>query len=215
MDPLQHPAPRRNRKRRALPAREEKYLDRGFSTNPTPTGVTVANLALIEQGTEQGQRVGSQVELRRLTCRGTIQPWAVNSPAVTFQGQRVRYILCIDHQSNRELLAPNASDLLALPATIDAHYKTEELQRFTVLYDQTWTLNPSAITAEGPGASVTSGLVTYSYDFLLSVPLHYVDPGLGQDDRLTCNNLAVFLLCDDDNANLPLVTGNVRLTYTD
>lgn len=133
---------------------ELKYSDVYQANNDITTGAFVVLLNGIASGTDSDQRIGDEV-------RATSIQWRMNfsSDPVATIPTLVRYILFWDKQANglSPVIAGGAGTTSLLDNTIVtdltlAPYNHESSDRFRVLFDKTFTLEPFSLAVGGGAA---------------------------------------------------------------
>lgn len=128
---------------------EKKYYDRLLSTIGTPSAGTITHLTTIPQGVGDTERVGDEIELRKMTIRLNLESNA--------QVGIVRFIFFQWIPSTTS--GPTVADLLVLGASgaVDntSQYRHDSRQSYRILYDRIWHLNGDI--------GVTNGQTTTSF----------------------------------------------------
>lgn len=143
------PVPSRNIRTGGFLGKELKFVDYNGQSNNTVTSwqlenPTVGCLNAIAQGDGESQRIGRKVTNRSVHVKGYITLGNSNTNRGT-SGAVVRIVLFKDTQTNGA--APTPTDVMT-PNNVNAFRNLEYTTRYQVLYDKTFTINPS-ITHDG------------------------------------------------------------------
>lgn len=149
---------------------EHKHVDINDALTPATGGTFGTNLLSLSNGTNNGTRIGSQVQVMSVEFRFLLQLPA----AATGGGGRV--ILVLDHNPNGAL--PAVGDLLDAPVNFLAPYNLDKVgnkmmgpARFRILYDKIFYINPtSSVVAAGTAIISTP---VHQRKFKITFPVHY------------------------------------------
>lgn len=120
------------------PRIEKKYVDLAAANYNCDTTGTVTLIPVIAQGAGESQRIGRQVTLRSLECRGF---FLNNSTAIT---NDVRMMIVWDKQPNKALAA--VTDILN-SASVNSFNNDQNKRRFKVLKNCDEVLCGNSLTA--------------------------------------------------------------------
>lgn len=163
----------------------------GFVTSSV--GTIGGSLVALTQGTSNGTRIGSQVQLMQLNIRAR-----VTLPGAS-TGDNLRCILVCDHGPAGGTFFPTdiieAADMLA-PYNLDKVTAGMGVNRFSILLDRTLELSPaSPIVASGTGARYRD----FNKSFKLDSPIHYAG-NAGTVSDLVKNNYAWLVISQNGQA---------------
>jgi hypothetical protein len=102
--------------------------------------------------------------VKGIRIRGVVRSESEQNQTATDYGNLIRIILCIDQQTNGSQM--NGEDLMQDPVTnssnvsINSFQNLQNLGRFRVLKDKTFTLNNPAVTYDGTNIE-QNGLVRH------------------------------------------------------
>ncbi len=162
---MTQPAPKKGVVQRIIrDSHEPKNVDTTLTTALTGTGVaTYALLNAIDQGTGGTQRTGRQVMLSHIEMRATY----VTDPS-NLTGDSVRHIVFMDRETRGG--TPSTGDLLSSVASgyaaVVSPYDFDNVpSRFTILLDETISLNPVA-------SPTTTTTTAFRYDLVRRIKLN-------------------------------------------
>jgi len=190
---------------------EKKYFDTAFvAANIPSTGAFTISWNLIPQGTSKNQRIGNKCTLVNINFHGTL---ALNNGAASpASGAKVRWIVFIDKQANGALPA-NISDLIqTMPGAttdINSFRNMDNVDRFIILKDKTYIINPSTATTV-PDNAVT--IRELKMNKKCSVPLEFSST-TGAITEIRSNNVTCLFICDPTNAMN--FSGTTRVKFSD
>lgn len=122
---------------------DDKYNSATVTDSAVSASGTVVGLLLpgIQQGTTDTTRIGNHIRVKHITVNGVIADTVPN---------RGRVIICWDRQPNGAL--PAFGEILSSP-TVDGMYNHDNVvgcggQRFTVLYDSRFAINPNIVATQ-------------------------------------------------------------------
>jgi hypothetical protein len=136
-------------------------------TELDPDLVPVASINTLvcpKQGNDINQRIGRRIAVKGIRIRGVVRSESEQNQTATDYGNLIRIILCIDQQTNGSQM--NGEDLMQDPVTnssnvsINSFQNLQNLGRFRVLKDKTFTLNNPAVTYDGTNIE-QNGLVRH------------------------------------------------------
>jgi len=201
---------------------ELKYTDTQFGVNVTTAGQLFL-LNGIPRGDSQAGRIGSQVHNTSIQGRFRIRTNIANITAPT----TLRMIIFWDRQANG-LIPQIGSDPFATsdPALLDirivqavsyAPFQRETSDRFRVLYDKLFTINPPMQREVTPATGLIASTFLYETNGKVKIPLSRTtkyDTAGNLVADINTNSLYVCFITEL-NANGPNVYGGFRLYYKD
>lgn len=160
---------------------EKKFVDAGAQTlAPQITGQALV-LSNIVQGITGSTRIGRKATITNINVKGMIH--LASGTSATTQSNRVRLCLVWDHSTNGATFS--GSDVFATAGTsdINAYRALDNLGRFTILWDKTFTINTSL--AGVSGAVLTSeAMRNFNMSVKCCIPIEYDDPAGAHANQL-------------------------------
>lgn len=196
---------------------ELKYFDTIAASPATQTGLlTLVNG--MAAGTTQITRIGAQIRMTSIQFR-----YVISNLAATLAPTSLRMLIVLDRQTNgaAPTISGSASggtlailDNAVFTSVIDQPYQYEAKQRFTILYDKRWTLNPQIQATEAAGAIVTNQIVSKCIQgyVKLNRTVKY-DNTTAAISSINTNSLHTVFITDI--ANGVTLTGGTRIYYKD
>lgn len=189
---------------------EEKFFDTTLgNTNVTTAGViTNPSLTLIPQGVTESTRVGRKCVIKSLHLRGMVTLRQSSNGAQC--ADRFRIIIYLDKQTNGNPAV--VTDILET-ATIDSFRNLANSQRFTVLHDATFAMNPTA--AEGNAAvNICERIYHLNLNRNLNFPLEFSGT-TGVIGELRSNNIGILCIASETVINVSQVRYTTRVRFLD
>jgi len=181
-----------------LPTRELKYSD-SYSTGDvavTNTGTITSIISPIVKGTEQYQRVGDSITIKRIFLRGTLSG-KQGAPETDPFYNNVRILIIQDKQGNG--VAPALADILMNPTyMINSPINMGNAWRFNVLMDKV-----IQVDYDDPQAKLTRYIKT-------NIPVHWA-----YNDADPITNNVYFVVVSDQPDDYPMIGWYIRTRYTD
>lgn len=186
---------------------EAKYVDSIFATSPNYNGSITDLTASITQGTNENQRVGTQIMLKYFRLRVR----AIGLNTSTNSSVQIRVLLVRGNAENGTIptVATTLTTLGTANATITP-YNWDNKSKQNVLYDKMVTV------ASGFSPSVSAGWQNDKM-FMKNVKLNFKStygPGTTPASALN-HGLYLILISDTTSANAPSIGCDSRLVYTD
>lgn len=183
--------------RRALATKTELKF---FDTNPSATSITTAavifSLSDVTQGVTDNTRVGDTLLPKRLYIK-------MNFVGADVPANIMRVVIFRWNMSTVSDV-PGLSEILESTAQpVLAPFAQDNRQRFTMLYDRTWVLNPNA-------ASQTNSIVAMKTLKLAKKPIQF---NAGTVDGMF--KIYALFVSDSGAITHPTVAFSSRLNYTD
>jgi len=179
---------------------ESKTIDKSTNAIMNSEGTSLFLLNNLAQGTTSGTRVGDEIRMTSMQIRGWIQP--ISSELGVHLD---RLLIVLDKQSNGA--APVLANVLKSVSTtvIDPYNKAYVPERFKILYDKTWTLNPKAVSVFNPSDGITSAYAPFTIPFKKTILLNKkADYGLSNNNNITdisSGSIYAFLLSTEADAS--------------
>jgi len=191
---------------------EKKYLDLVVvPTTITTAGVIVPSLNLIPQGVTKNQRIGTKCTLVNINIHGQFSLFGEPAATVAQTGNRVRMVLYIDKQANGA--APIVADLIAnaptAASTIDSFRNLDNVERFVILKDKTYTLNQTTPPSDGANSSIVHRELKINKK--CSIPLDFSST-TGVLTELRSNNVGMMFIGFNAGTSVAFVS---RVKYSD
>lgn len=201
---------------RVLYLEEVKYFDyAGAATAIPETGLLLNDMNFIQTGDTASSRDGNQIYATSLQIRAQIQ---TDQDIVV--PQRVRMIVFWDNQSNGAdaSISGGVQSLMLASATVTGTYDFRNqitIDRYKILYDKTWTLNPQLKLTEAAGTVADNQPIAKNIEkyFKLGRVIDY-SASTGAIVDLVKNTINVVFI-SDVGADQPTVTWNIRLLFKD
>uniref|UniRef100_UPI0040476664 hypothetical protein n=1 Tax=Limnohabitans sp. TaxID=1907725 RepID=UPI0040476664 len=197
---------------------ELKYLDKAFTTTATTTGqLTLLNA--MAAGTTQITRVGSQINMTSLQYK-----FSVTSSTAIVTPTEFRYIIFIDRQANGAA-PPISGDPTSGAGTIallnnvlidliHCPRQYETFNRFKILKDKTFCLNPQVSTDLADPATTMVGVCKEIKGYIkLGQMVKFGNDTTAVIGDINTNSL--YLLTFMDVATSPVIAGGSRLYFKD
>lgn len=169
----------------------------------------------IERGDDPDQRQGNEITTTSLLFKANIQ-----SNTAKLTPSRVRCVVYWDSQANGavNVTSGTANSLMEASGSVDGTLdmrNQETIDRFTILMDKVYTLNPQLelTTTAGTVTANQPVSINISKRFRLGRKIQYSGSGNGIVD-LVKNNICVVLI-SDSNTNPPTCTSALRLYFKD
>jgi len=192
----------------ASPTGEVKFLDTATAFLFDTTGEVPATgqLNLVPQGVEESQRVGRKITIKSINIR-----WVISAGAGTTASDTLRLMLVQDTQANGAAATYSGVGGVLESDTVTAFRNLENSNRFIVLKDWFFSLNPTA----GIVGAFNSTQKSITFNKKCNIPIEFdSSASTGAIGTIRSNNL--FLLARggvvDDGYQC---TGVVRIRYTD
>lgn len=148
---------------------ELKFVDFNSSIATAANLATVAQMYTIAQGTNEGERSGMDITIKRMWFKMRIT--VPTTTTVANSSDVVRIIIWKDKQTNGAL--PSGTDVLLTTGTagLNHHYNKDQDHRNVILWDQTFVLNSGA----GGGSTTTYSPINKFVEFnrQMNVPIKY------------------------------------------
>lgn len=199
---------------------EVKYVDvSSLGAVPIPeTGLQLSAGGIaqaIERGDDPDQRDGNEIVTTSLLFKADIR---TNTAKLT--PSRVRCVVYWDSQANGavNVTSGTANSLMEASGLVDGTLdmrNQETIDRFTILMDKVYTLNPQLELTTTAGTVTANQPVSLSISkrFRLGRKIQYSGTGNGMAD-LVKNNICVVLI-SDSNTNPPTCSSILRLYFKD
>lgn len=195
------------------------------------TGITdnvnYYSLTAVDQGSDSHQREGSQITLDGLYIKGMVYTM-VQSVSSIYVPQTLRVIVVVDHQNNNssrpgiENILDTSGNTIPTPdyGPVFCYRNLEQLQRFTILHDETFPLN-----AWDSGQIHSTYKYTNAKQHPINIQLKKSVKGLkinytsttASDSNQSSNAIFTYFLVDDNSvaSTTPSVyfRGRARLRY--
>lgn len=197
----------------APPRYEKKFIDTALNAAMKEfnmAGVVQNDFVVMASGSENGKRIGSQITVTNINAHlDLITGTSPTNPGL--DNTCVRVILGIDKQANGAATA--VGDVLQ-SASPYAFRNMYTLNRFIILKDKLFDINPTVYTTTGPNVAQNGRVLKFSWKGQL--PILY-SGATASITEIKSNN--IFLLVIADRTATPLQTdgalGIVRVKYTD
>jgi len=178
---------------------ELKYKDTSRNAAVPSTGVVDPNLNIIAQGAAETERIGRKIVIKSISAKG----W-ISLAGGTAEGNTIRGILVQDHQCNGAVFA--TTDVLN-SADVTSHYRLDQGNRFTILFDRTMTLNTGGYDGSGP----TDSYLNFSKYIRCNIPVEYdATAATGVVTTQRSNSIAWLWVGRVSNASTVNMTTRVR-----
>lgn len=202
---------------------ELKRVDSFFNNNVGNDGSDVLLMNAMATGTTAATRVANQVQATSLQFRGSIE-----ADPDSLESATIRVIVFWDRQPNgaapitASTSAPGDMALLdtaVVTVPVLAPYNYSAIERYRVLYDKTFSLNPKVVQQStiATGVTTTDQVVPVRIYFKKKIKLNRMvkyDAGVGNITDITTNSLyAVFY--SDNAANEPTLQFGARFYFKD
>lgn len=183
---------------------ELKFLDTGSSTLFTTAGAVNPNFVVIPQGVGESERIGRKVTIKSIYLKGVIvhNPVTVNSAANT-----CRIMIIQDKQANGAVFA--VTDVLETASYL-AHRKLENINRFKILKDTTFSINSNSSDGSAPGEAQRP----FTYYTRCNIPIEY-DTTASTGAIATQRSNSIALLMIADTGTVTTFSYNCRVRYSD
>ena len=195
--------------KRKLGKIEEKFIEFSATNQLVGFGLSVfgRGFALIAQGNDDNQRIGSKISMQRIVWRANVTPSSLQSTPVV-----VRYML-VKFLYNTGTVIPSIGSILTFTATapesvISLYHKqvTPGIQPFRVLMDRTFQMNFSG----------TSPSKKINFVWRFRKPNVVTYSGLtGSITDLAKGFIALYVFSDTPSIGVPTMNFNYRMYYTD
>lgn len=187
---------------------ELKFADEinNFGLIPISQVGTIVSSSLIntiQQGTGPSDRIGRKIQVKAIGLTFTmILPTTVTADDA---GDSLRVILYLDRQANGAAALP--TDILNTPIEINAFRELENVSRFNLLYDKTFSINASAGLSTGTGRHVLRRKMYLEMEY----PVFYTGTGTSLSN-IRSNNFGILVVSENASA---IITITSRVRYTD
>lgn len=201
------------RGRKATPQGELKFFDTVVAnTNVTTTGVIVSpSLVLIPQGVTESERVGRKCVVTQLHLRGMVTLRQSSNGAQC--ADRFRMIIYLDRQTNGAVGGGVAVTDILETADIDSFRNLANTQRFQVLSDKTFAMNPAA--AEGNAAvNICERIYNLKENVKKKIPLEFSGT-TGAIGEIRSNNIGILCIASETVINVSQVKYTTRVRFSD
>jgi len=174
---------------------EKKYKDTDLNlVAVAQTGTNMSNtLLVIPNGTGESERIGRKINVRAIYFKGVVV--LLNQASMTC-ANRIRIIVYLDRQCNGA--AVTSTDLLQT-AAIDSFYNLDNVDRFRMLHDKTFTLtSPSAVIPSAGTIQTGTAMKNWKWSAMVNLPIEYSGT-TGALTEIKSNNIGVFAIADANN----------------
>jgi len=190
---------------------EKKYFDTVFATQNIPSaGLVFASVNLIPQGTTKNQRIGNKCTLVNVNVHGQV---ILNTQAAnSVVGDKVRWIVYVDKQANGAAIGAPSDLIQTMPAattTVDSFRNMDNVERFLILKDKTYVLNPGTQSGALGSAAVVREI---KMNKKCSIPLEF-SATTGAITEIRSNNIGFLFMSLGNNATAVSLT--TRVKYSD
>jgi len=189
---------------------ETKWRDTEVDTFQISKIGTVHNTILfIPQGVEENQRIGRKITLTKIAGMiEWIRPPLVNASTLDANGESVRIIMYIDHQSHFPH-AVSVDDLLRTDYYL-SFYNMDQVSRFTIILDETVNLNYAGIGLDNQEAIHAAGINSYiEFSKVCDLEIIFAE---GATNPTTSNNVGFMLISRNGTPDASL---SFRVRYLD
>lgn len=119
-------------------------MDVDLAATATTAAGTITHINGVAQGTDVTDRIGRKFMMKSLLLRISCRP---NSATTVVTGDIVRTLVVYDSQTNSAL--PNVTDVINF-ATWDSPQNLANRDRFKILFDKLWPMNPVVYAGASP-----------------------------------------------------------------
>lgn len=206
---------------RRLPGQipQKKYMDWAPSLVTIPTANltvlgtnTAANqgVNLVPQGTTDITRVGNKINICNIDLHYALS-MADDTVAGAIENANVRLMFILDKQANGSV--PTGSDILNNGTSIADFRNMDTVDRFQILWDKNFTLQPTAAIYDGTNMHTSTGAFGWRKKrwAKLSVPIHFSNT-TGAIAEVKSNNFILMGITDLANAKISF---KFRIKYYD
>ena len=217
------------KKKRINPAMGARKITKGCDTDITAynisttmaSSVNVVPLNLIRSGNGSWNRIGRVLHMRSVRLKFTIE--SNFSPSITSTYTRqLRYVLVYDNQPNGVL--PTKADIFSNKTQDgtetpkwDSLLSYDNMQRFTILRDETIPMTPPIRSFDSTGAYTNTSSIDYNRD--VYVKLNHMANYKAENAPAVIGDISTgglyLIYMVDDGTSVINVTGVARLRYTD
>lgn len=187
---------------------EMKALDNTLSSDTVSAtgGIKLDSVCKIAQGTDENERIGRKIVLKKLLMRYVVNLYNGTDAANTDDG--VRVIVYLDKQANGA--TATVTNILN-SASYTSFNNLSNKDRFTILYDETTDISATAGAWNGTANVFGAHGITKTMFKEVNIPIQFSDT-LGAITELRSNNVGVLLISDNGNINFK---GTLRVRYVD
>jgi hypothetical protein len=183
--------------------------DMSLANSLADPGPNLRPLNGIAQGDDQDQRIGRVTYLKSIHLKGRVVFAAAFTAGVAPITHKVRLLLVLDKQANGASIT--ASNVLSDPGAtgmdVEAHYKPENVSRFTILRDFTLDEGVNAGFYDGSQLGKTATVRSFSIDHTFKSPLKVVHVGATDTfGTITTNQIHLIALADNTSSQLRYVS---------
>lgn len=191
---------------------EWKYRDyTPANLNPVSgtTGDIIDSINHIPQGTNENQRIGRKVRIRRIQWRYTLTIPTESNEATPPGRDSVRVIMYWDKQTNG---AASTTDDILQSQDYKAYRNLTQGTRYEILYDKMHSMNYMGLTSAAANDFSTSAMGrNYSFYKKCDIPVEFNDTQ-GDMTEIRTNNIGV--LCISENG-ITIMKNHFRIRYSD
>ena len=173
------------------------------------TGSYQGSLAIIAIGTGDSQRIGRKIRIKSIFAHITLVLSGINDQADRPVGDIVRIIVHVNKQTNG---AQGSVTSLLVSSNYDAYRNLNNSNRYRVLLDRTYAINPRTDRTDGTLTDTSSTTVQYHKEAMTGLDLvidYAADDGTLSTN--TSNSLNVLFIA---RSSLTLLDVNFRIRYT-
>lgn len=188
---------------------ELKFFDTAFAdTDIDEAGVIFPSMNLVAQGTDENERIGRSITIKKIMLRGMIYHSTV---AALASASCLRLIVYLDKQCNGA--AAVSTDILedgTATNNIVSFRNLANSKRFQILFDNVWDLNPTTARDTGPQA----GDLRYYFSVYknVNIPVEF-DSTTGAITEIRSKNIGVYVASTRDEEDS--IVANFRIKFTD
>jgi len=191
---------------------EKKYFDTVYPNTPiNVAGNFTTSWNLIPQGTTKNTRIGNKCTLTNINVHGQLILASQTVPAVL--GDKVRWIVFVDRQANGAIPAAISDLIQTMPGAttnVNSFRNMDNVERFVILKDKTYTLNPGTQNANLGSQQVVREI---KMNKKVNIPLEYSATTGAITEVRSCNVMSMFINLAGDGISAYGMT--VRVKYSD
>lgn len=152
---------------------ELKFLDIGNDTPNVPVGGgMIPTMNVIPQGTGESERIGRKCIIRKIRHRYALTvPGQIEAGPTFTASDIVRVIFYVDKQCNGQDAV--VGDILAPVPDFQSFFNLQNSQRFAILHDRTYALNPTSGGAATPSLFLNQFEVVGHFNVSCHIPLEF------------------------------------------
>lgn len=190
---------------------EEKFFDSSYTSTVVASSGQIAQDSLneIAQGTQESQRIGRKVTIKKILINGSF--YLPSTATVADCNDRARFILYVDRQANGAAAGISGTGGLLELAAVDSFNNLSASQRFYILHNKWYDVNSTGGAGNGTADTYTGSRRSFKIKKNVSIPIEF-NSTTGAITEIRSNNLGVLLISNSGKVQCGF---RCRLRYKD